>query len=177
MMEGIIKQSPISVANFIIEIANKNDLPVTNLQLQKILFFVQGFTLAKYKSDLIDGKFSKWQYGPVQQDVYHAFRDNGSSFIESTALDVRWDTDGQIIINRSATIDAKKLGNKQAFDDIKQFILKILHVRVWKLVQMTHSEVSWRSHKREIMNHSAGDYDDEEIKQCYLDNKQEIFKN
>ena len=42
---------------------------------------------------------------------------------------------------------------------------------------MTHSEVSWKGHKQEIMNHSAGDYTDEEIKQCYLDNEYEISKN
>lgn len=176
-MKEINAQSPISVANFIIELANKHNLPVTNLQLQKILFFVQGFSLAEYQSSLINGKFSKWQYGPVQQDVYHAFRDNGSSFIESTALDIGWDENGKIIINHSSSIDAEKIGNTQAFNEIKKFILNILHVKVWTLVQMTHSEVSWKGPKQEIMNHSAGDYTDEEIKQCYLDNEYEISKN
>ena len=57
-MKEINAQSPISVANFIIELANKHNLPVTNLQLQKILFFVQGFSLAEYQSSLINGKFS-----------------------------------------------------------------------------------------------------------------------
>ena len=37
-MKEINAQSPISVANFIIELANKHNLPVTNLQLQKIFF-------------------------------------------------------------------------------------------------------------------------------------------
>ena len=36
-------QNPIKVANFIIELAKKNKKNVTNLQLQKILFFLTCF--------------------------------------------------------------------------------------------------------------------------------------
>ena len=45
MAEILQAQEPIAVANFVIDIAKKNNMSVTNLQLQKILFFLQGFTL------------------------------------------------------------------------------------------------------------------------------------
>ena len=44
-MKEINAQSPISVANFIIELANKHNLPVTNLQLQKFYFLYKAFHL------------------------------------------------------------------------------------------------------------------------------------
>lgn len=59
MAESLKAQEPIAVANFVIDIANKNKLTVTNLQLQKILFFLQGFSLDNYHVGLINGSFSK----------------------------------------------------------------------------------------------------------------------
>lgn len=58
-MKKIELQSPIAVANFIIEVAKKEENPVTNLKLQKVLFFLQGYCLNKYNRVLFDGKFSQ----------------------------------------------------------------------------------------------------------------------
>ena len=57
MAEILQAQEPIAVANFVIDIAKKNNMSVTNLQLQKILFFLQGFTLCKYKYGIVNGTF------------------------------------------------------------------------------------------------------------------------
>ena len=70
MVERLRTQEPIAVANFVINLANRNKMLVTNLQLQKILFFLQGYTLSKYQVGIVKGSFSKWQYGPVQKNVY-----------------------------------------------------------------------------------------------------------
>ena len=71
-------QNPFAVANFIIDIAIEKDNPVTNLKLQKIMFFLQGYCLSKYNTPLIDGSFSKWRYGAVEEDVYIEFKNHGS---------------------------------------------------------------------------------------------------
>ena len=49
-MEKIELQSPIAVANFIIEVANEKENPVTNLKLQKVLFFIKGYCLSEYNT-------------------------------------------------------------------------------------------------------------------------------
>lgn len=170
-MTKIISQKPIAVANYIIELAKSNKLSVTNLQLQKILFFVQGYTLDAYNNKLIDGQFSKWQYGPVQKNVYHAFRDNGSSFIESPALDAYWDNNGKLVINKSLTISADSIGDSDAFECINKLILQLLKIKAWKLVQLTHNDASWKNHQNEIKSHEAKDYTDDEIRLCYQNNK------
>ncbi|MGL4465191.1 MAG: Panacea domain-containing protein [Planctomycetia bacterium] len=51
--------------------------PITNLKLQKILYYAQAWHLALYDSALFDDDFQAWVHGPVQPDVYFAFRDNG----------------------------------------------------------------------------------------------------
>ena len=66
MVKILQAQEPIAVANFMIDTAEKNNMSVTNFQLQKILFFLQGFTLCKYKHGIVNETFSKWQYGPIQ---------------------------------------------------------------------------------------------------------------
>ena len=55
------------VSNLVIDTAKENGTKLTNLKLQKILFFLQGFYLNKYKSRLINGTFAKWQFGPVEK--------------------------------------------------------------------------------------------------------------
>ena len=42
MAESLKTQEPVAVANFVINLANEKKLSVTNLQLQKVLFFLHG---------------------------------------------------------------------------------------------------------------------------------------
>lgn len=47
--------------------------PVSNLQLQKILYFVQVGYYAKRHEFLFEDDFEAWQYGPVVPEVYRLF--------------------------------------------------------------------------------------------------------
>lgn len=70
------------VARFFIDLAvhqnsaNRGDL-MTNLRLQKLLYFAQGWHLARYGRRLFDAEIEAWNYGPVVPEVYHAYKDNG----------------------------------------------------------------------------------------------------
>src|SRR5699024_6418183 len=91
MAESLKTQEPIAVAHFVINLANEKKLSVTSLQLQKVLLFLQGYTLDKYQVGIVNGAFSKWQYGPVQKNVYRTFRDNGASPITNEYSDAYFD--------------------------------------------------------------------------------------
>ena len=55
---------------------------LSNLELQKTMYFAE---LDYYKSTgrhLLDGDFKAWQYGPVVPDVYWEYRNYGASFID-----------------------------------------------------------------------------------------------
>lgn len=68
-----------SIANYFIELASKQDeSDLTNLKLQKLLYFAQGKFLAKNGIPLFSEDIEAWGYGPVVKDVYHKFKKCGS---------------------------------------------------------------------------------------------------
>lgn len=166
-------QNPIEVADFVIDLAKKDGKYVTNLQLQKILFFLQGYSLATFGKPLMNGDFSKWKYGPVQKDVYQSFRRYGSSPIVAGALDAYYDN-GKLIIKRFPMIDQNSLGNAEVFQKIKVFTNKLLNKSAWQLVNMTHNHSSWKNDYNKIIQHCANDYKENEILDCYKSNKEAL---
>lgn len=47
---------------------------VSNLKLQKMLYFVQGFHLASFGCALFEEEMVAWAYGPVVPEVYDAYK-------------------------------------------------------------------------------------------------------
>lgn len=68
---------PRSICNLMLDEAN--DVPITNLALQKLLYFVHGLHLIERKSPLVMGYFEAWQHGPVHPAAYSAFKAAGKS--------------------------------------------------------------------------------------------------
>jgi uncharacterized phage-associated protein len=75
-----------SVCKFICE---AGDWQVTNLQLQKILYFAQMVYLGMTNERLADTGFEAWDYGPVAPSVYRQVRMFGSSPIKDIFIDAR----------------------------------------------------------------------------------------
>ena len=46
---------------------------MSNLKLQKMLYYEQGFHLAKFNTPLFDEEIEAWMYGPVVPAVYNHF--------------------------------------------------------------------------------------------------------
>lgn len=78
------------VARFFIALAqqqNRNccgDL-MTNLRLQKLLYFAQGWYLQRYGQPLFDAPIEAWKFGPVVPTIYQAYKNNGNNGIEGVA--------------------------------------------------------------------------------------------
>lgn len=62
------------VANFTLDFADRRNLKLTNLALQKLLYFVHGWFYSMYDEPLIKNKFEAWKYGPVQRVIYDQFK-------------------------------------------------------------------------------------------------------
>jgi uncharacterized phage-associated protein len=61
------------VANFFLQAAgDEND--VTNMKLNKLLYFAQGHSLAVLGRPLFDEDIEAWEYGPVIPAVYRKYR-------------------------------------------------------------------------------------------------------
>lgn len=121
------------VAEFLLRLADQdaNNNDITNLKLQKLVYYVQGFHLALHDAPLFPDPILAWQYGPVVADLYQLYRANGSNVI-SPAADYAFTTEPT-----AAQVDLMQ----EVFDVYGQF-------SAWKLRDMTHEETPWREATR-----------------------------
>lgn len=110
-----MKDNALSVANYFIDLANKDGKPVTQLGLMKRVYVAHGFSLAINKQSLLDSRFDKveaWRYGPVIPSVYHSFKQFKSNPITSKAVVMEWDEEtGNLVFPEPelSSADAKKI--------------------------------------------------------------------
>lgn len=63
------------VANFFIDLVQAStDDQITNLKLNKLLYFAQGAYLARTGKALFDNDLEAWQYGPVVPCIYKKYK-------------------------------------------------------------------------------------------------------
>ncbi len=101
---------------------------LTNLKLQKILYFAQAYFLAKLGRPLFADHIEAWGYGPVIPTIYHhykikgstpIFADNDESSVSSEDKEVLqkiWDTFGGYSANRLVDITHAHAPWKEAYD-------------------------------------------------------------
>jgi len=56
--------------------------PITQMQLHKLLYYVQGWSLAQYGRPAFGDRIEAWQHGPVVPEVYLAYKSHGSAPLE-----------------------------------------------------------------------------------------------
>lgn len=118
----------------IIDIANKiianTDInqgeTISNLKLQKMLYYLQGFFIAVFDKKLFEEPIEAWQYGPVVRDAYFHFKEFGSSSISLK--------EEEVIINLPQNEDELF---KEVMEEYGQF-------SAVKLMNMTHEELPWK---------------------------------
>lgn len=79
---------PRAVANLLLDIADREPdgpVPISNVALQKLLYFAHGHFLIATGAPLVNGAFEAWRYGPVQPAVYHAFKSEADRPISTRA--------------------------------------------------------------------------------------------
>lgn len=64
-----------------IAIAEEGGEYISNLKLQKLLYYAQGSFLALTGRPIFDDKILAWQHGPVVESVYYEYKSNGSNGI------------------------------------------------------------------------------------------------
>lgn len=119
------------LSDYFIALSNESGNLISNLQLQKLMYYAQAWHLAKFKTRLINRDFEAWVHGPVIPDVYHYYKNNGWMAI------VRKDLDQQKINEFESELDAKQLELLNAVVE-EYFVLP-----AFQLEKMTHSEDPW----------------------------------
>lgn len=64
------------VAQYIVNFFQQVGDPITNLKLQKLLYYVQGWHLGLRGIPAFDDRLEAWVHGPVQPEVYRMYSAN-----------------------------------------------------------------------------------------------------
>ena len=62
------------VADFFLAFANEFEEPITNLKLQKLVYYAQAWYLANYGKSLFDADFEAWVHGPIIPALYYKYK-------------------------------------------------------------------------------------------------------
>ncbi len=67
---------------FLLRANEDEDTSISNLKLQKLIYYAQAFHLAIFEEPLFDEEFEAWTHGPVCPEVYHLYKEFGSDPIK-----------------------------------------------------------------------------------------------
>ena len=108
--------SAVSLSKYVVTRCVDDGNPITNLQLQKILFFIQKAWLEKYKFPAFSEPIQAWKFGPVVPTVYYMFCGNGAMAIMQRfdGLDSNFQNDKMLneIIEQKRTLNPWELVNE-----------------------------------------------------------------
>jgi uncharacterized phage-associated protein len=99
---------------------------LSNLKIQKLLYYAQGFNLALNGVPLFEEKIVAWQYGPVVEEVYQELKNYNGLIPQFDDQDDSYLTEIEIELL------------KEVYDVYGQF-------SATKLVEMTHNEMPWKT--------------------------------
>lgn len=100
---------------------------ITNLKLQKLLYYVQGIGVGRYHTKVISEDFYAWEHGPVIESIYHQYKEFGA---------------GALLINPETDIK-KVLENQLALRILDETINTYGKFSAWVLRDKTHCESPW----------------------------------
>lgn len=106
------------IAEYIVSRCNEKNNPISNLQLQKILYFVQKHFIQTLPGPAFSDLIEAWQFGPVVPSVYYMFCCFGAMPITRAFDETSIDLQHQKIIDK--IIEEKSVMNP------------------WDLVDQTH---------------------------------------
>lgn len=70
----------VDIANYFITKGVETGRPVSNMKLQKLIYYAQGWYMALYNGQtLFEEDFKRWNFGPVCPPVYNKFKKCGAS--------------------------------------------------------------------------------------------------
>lgn len=119
---------PLSAAEYFIVRAyeDKTDADMTNMKLQKLLYYAQSLHLALYDEPLFDEDVQAWRYGPVCPSAYAFYCDYASN---------------QLPIPTCETLSSAPLEIKKLLEEV--WGIFGMH-NAYSLSDMTHEELPWK---------------------------------
>lgn len=136
-------------SNHIIALANEHSDGITNLELQKVMYFAIGTYIKDngindYIKGIYDERFEAWPYGPVIRSVYFEHKLNGRSKIKSNS---EYD---------------------DFYQPLDEYVKEFLDTPIRELVEESHEHPIWKTNKEKIMQHDLVEYDLKDIQDAFI---------
>ena len=115
------------VANYFLSLCDEDagDL-ISNLKLQKLVYYAQGFHLAISGEPLFDEKIMAWEHGPVIPQLYHKYKEYKACAIPP---------------DENFDISTIPPSSRELLDEVYSVLGQF---SAWKLRNMTHEEPPWK---------------------------------
>ncbi|MBS7217743.1 MAG: DUF4065 domain-containing protein [[Clostridium] spiroforme] len=138
--EAFCMYNALSIARYIIDFYNQHNRGISNLKLQKVLYFVQAEFLVgtpDHRACFLD-PIEAWDFGPVVPSVYHQYKIYGSGIIPSDNNDIL-----KPYYDRISEDDQEMINNivEATFDYTAS-----------ELVNLTHNQAPWKDAYRKGFN-------------------------
>ncbi|WP_302179299.1 Panacea domain-containing protein [[Ruminococcus] lactaris] len=163
----MMKYGVIDISTYIIGYSNKIDSPVSNLKLQKLLYYSQAAVLVETGEKCFDAPIMAWEFGPVVVEAYQYYRKYGRENIPNQEENKAMKFDEKtmrIVYELSKEID---LITKKIINKVVDSYSKVNNP--FELVRKTHEEDPWKNTKlnQEIKC--------EEIRKYYKTQREKIY--
>lgn len=119
------------VCRYIISYCNKKDYPLSNLKLQKLLYFIQAYFLLTFNHPCFRENIEAWDFGPVVPEAYHTYKIYGAHSIPYVFYDPYHD--GEDVISE----DDKR--------SIECVLDRFARYTSTELVAATHRQAPWKN--------------------------------
>lgn len=135
--------SAMDIAFYAINRSQTMGTPITNLKLQKILYYIQANFLVKEERKCFVEPILHWKHGPVVRNVYNKFskyQDKEIDYqdkIEKIILEDGFLKLKAVPINNAVDVQDQRIINK-VLNDFSQY-------DAWDLVDRTHQEEPWQN--------------------------------
>ena len=120
------------LANHIIYIANKNNLPIKGFHLQKILYFLlrnsKSYLPKEQIIKIYTEPFLVWHYGPIVESIYNKYLTYGLNSI----------------------LEAGEYSTE--FENLDSEILRYLKIDSFRMIEASKTHAFWQLNKHHIKN-------------------------
>lgn len=129
----------IDVARYFLSLVDEDSGDsISNLKLQKLLYYAQGFHLAAFGDPLFPESVEAWAHGPVVPNVYHVCKQFGSGPVSLP---------GELVLEEFSRAQIDLMN--EVYSVYGQFSASALR-------NMTHEELPWKTTEQgEVISHDA----------------------
>ena len=121
-----------AVANFILDYAELNGRAISNLALQKIIYFCHAWSLVQLDKPLIKHTFEAWEFGPVLPYLYREFKKYDRSPIIGRAMKIEPNSGAACVVDYQFDEETRQL--------LEQTVEFYSRMRPGDLVELSHVE-------------------------------------